>query len=264
VPVCAVLARAEVRVDVPGGSLPPLFAGVDVRALNKIFCLFAAVAFVAACSSSDTTNGVPAPTDPSTQNPGGTYTPPADPSQDPRLPGLLSKAVALRLTNPTDYSGLEDLAKVLYLPLVGDPKIAIEFSGDSRDTTFNAKILVAFEDQEGFWGAVLDTFPKTGVRDSSTINAVFADDELAILTLIAKSGDNIHGEAYYRLRASGDTACRKNRIRYQYTYYPYSYYYVDEDADVAASNCRSYMQPGQSQVKLLGTFDAKYSNWVVR
>lgn len=227
-----------------------------MKALTKFLNVTVCTAMIAACGGSkETTNNVPVPVDPTTQTTTTTYTPPVNPGQDPRLPALQSKAVVLRLTDPTTYTGLQELAQVLFLPLVGDPKVAMDISG-GRDTLVTGKILVSFEDQEGYWGALLDSFGDTGARSSGGLDMIFADDEIVVRMVGSLSGDSLDGLVYYRIRQTGDTACKK-QIRTCAPGQPCP------QPDVTTP-CRNYMQFGVSQVKQLGSFHSSYSNWVVQ
>jgi len=85
----------------------------------------------------------------------------------------------------------------------------------------------------------------------------------------AVSSNNLDGNIYYRVRQSGENACKKkqNCVTSYYPYYPYnpSQTCTDEDADIATANCRSYMDIGSSSVKLLGNFhNGSYSNWLAQ
>ncbi len=232
---------------------------VALKRILLVLCL----SLVAACGkSSETTNGVPTPVDPSKQGGGNNPYIVPTPTPDPRIPDL-STATALRLVNPTDYSGLEEIANIVYLPLVGDPKIAMKISGADRSNDVTGSVLVAFEDQVGFWGAQLTSFPGTGYRDSSNFDMIFADDELVVRVVGAIGSNNkFDGNVYYKMHVSTDTACRPKTIC---TTYNGSTTCVPEDPAITASNCRAYIQPGASLVKQLGNFHStSYSSWVVR
>lgn len=236
-----------------------------MKALAKILLLSCVVWMTACGKSGETTNGAPAPVDPTAQNQVPNYTPVTDPGQDGRLPDLTT-AVALRLPNPSDYSGLEELAQVLYLPLVGDPKIRMTISGD-RTNAVTGSILVGFEDRAGWWGADVPSFSKTGYRNTSALDMIFADDELLFRVVGAINGNNLDGNVYYRVRQSGENACRKLQTCTT-TYAPYYPYPPtttcrDQDADIATAECRSYMDIGSSSVRLLGNFhQGSYSSWL--
>ena len=207
--------------------------------------LVAVVLIVLGCGGGETKE-IPSPADPSA--PPQELTPPA-PTTDPRLPDL-SHAVPINLHDKTTYQGLQDLAKTVFPPLVGDPLVSMRLT-NTRDTNISGSILIAFEDRMGFWGASLDSFEGTGYRDSQRLDIIFADDEFALRAVGALSIDDLTGVIYYRLRQTGDTQCKK---------FICTGWGCPTSQDLA-SICRTYMNTTDAHVKELGTFRTKYSNW---
>ena len=215
------------------------------------------ILLLVACGDTHTNpNPIPTPTpiDPGAPTP--LPTPP--PNVDTRIPDL-SLAVPVALSDRAGLSALKDMAHNVFAPLVGDPLLHIQFSR-TREVNVSGKLLFSFEDQFGFWGAELSSF--TGVQTNQQIDIIFADDELVIRAAAERTGDDLNGLIFYRLRRPFDTACRKTWTSCEVSGYPFFNFPAQcfQTPDTTAS-CREYMNLADSAVKSIGSFQAKYSQW---
>ncbi len=208
----------------------------------------------------ENSNPIPTPSQDPTPNPTSIPTP--TPSVDSRLPDL-TNAVSIRLTDAVNFSGLKDLAKTVFLPLVGDSKIKMSIDG-GRENSVSGSVLISFEDSEGFWGAQLSSFDKTGIRTSDMLDMIFADDEFVLRVVGTISEDNIYGNIFYRIRVPNDYECKKIVVICP-PVYTWPYWYLpnncNENIDLVTP-CRNYMS--FELVKNLGSFIGVYSKWVKR
>ena len=244
--------------------------------IQKVFSrsFFAAALLLAIACSEEPGTGIP--TVPPPDNGGGTDLP-SDPNSDPRLPELLNKAVELKLTDSVNYAGLKDLATTVFLPIV-ETFVALEINR-GREADVTGAIMVGFEDNEGFWGGVLNTFPKASQRSSDMLDMIFSDSELTVRMVSGLNGDTmVTPTVYYRLRQSGEKQCQARTLvctqtSWQWDPWKQEYKQVTKEvacpadvpqptAEELGSECRSYMNLGSSSVKKLGTFESKYSKWV--
>jgi hypothetical protein len=213
---------------------------------------------LAHCAGKSDLNPLPKATDPNAT----TQTiPNTTPSTDPRIPDL-SKAVAIHLDDNVNYTGLKDLAHVVYAPVIGDALISMNISG-GRTTSFTSSVLIAFEDHYGFWGALQNSFTGTTTRTSNSIDAIHSDSEFTIRIVAGLNGDTLSGSIYYRIRQTGETQCFATAVTCNYTGTPpanYSNYCPYPTPDTSAA-CRNYMNTGLAAVKRLGTFNSSYSSW---
>jgi hypothetical protein len=232
--------------------------------LVKSICMLMMLVLISACGESEESGSIPTPEPPTTPQT-VPFTPPVEPPVDPRIPDLRN-AVPIVLTDSVNFSGLEDLSQVIFLPIVGDPLVKINIS-DGRSQSVSGDVLVAFEDREGFWGAQLESFEQTGIRTSTQIDMIFADDELVIRVVGVIVGNDLNGVVYYRQKQAEENECRKVVV----TCDPVGPFFpagngsgsCDTTVDVSTP-CRAYMSTSLSQVKQLGSFSATYSDWVTR
>lgn len=175
----------------------------------------------------------------------------------------LSGAVVLSLFDKINYSGLAELAGNIFLPVVGDTKIKLQVT-NTRAQAIEGKVLIAFEDKKGFWGAEIPSVKGTGINTSGYFDIIFSDDALTVRATGSRTGDTISGTAYYRNRASGETACKTIdyvcKDQYGNTY-PLDRCGIYSIPDVVGP-CRTYMTPGGS-VKGLGTFTVNFTDIAV-
>jgi len=224
--------------------------------------------FLAGCSKSSSTTSPVIPEQPTTPvNPG----PP--PAQDPYGPDIRA-SVPIDLADRTQYSGLADISGSggqpgnVFLPIVGDARVRLQTS-TTRLQSIHGKLFLSFEDQQGFWGARWENeFPGTGIQVTTnqgrSLDIIFADDDLVVRAQGAVVSEVFFGAIYYRLRQSGDTACRQVSAGCTITY-PWGTYtfppnqcpnYAPPDL---VTPCRNYMNPSNAQVKRLGNFTNSYS-----
>lgn len=247
--------------------------------------VFAAMLLLTVACGSDNSQGLPtAPPPPGTGS--GADLPTAGLPNDPRVPALLAKSVEISLTDSVNFTGLQDLAKTVFAPLV-QTFVAMEIVR-GRETEVSGSILVGFEDSEGFWGALLNTFAGASQRSSTSLDMIFSDSELSVRMVSGLNADTmVSPTLYYRLRRSGEKQCQAQTLtctQTQYTCSSWNWYtgqcnnwtsqevQVDcstvpgaptpPTAEQLAAECRSYMNLGNSSVKKLGTFESKYSQWV--
>lgn len=254
-----------------------------------LFVLF----FVVACGNpSNSTNSIPQASDPTANSPDESVPTVTPVPVDPRIPAL-NGAVPINLLDKINYSGLSDIAKNVFLPLVGDPKIVLHLPNTRDQILYSGDALIAFEDKAGFWGAQLPAFAKgnpeydsstkalynagyfsTVTHVSSSMDMIFGDSELVLRVVGTLSGDDIAGKIYYRIPTGTETACHtiSATCNYNYSYVDPSHNssYSDNAANPkwrctyasdTASKCTQYMATTNSQVKELGSFAAKYTNW---
>ena len=157
-------------------------------------------------------------------NPGGNTNPttpitPTTPTSSDPYGAQIRASVPIDLTDKVNYSGLAGITGTngnpgnLRLPLVGDARVRLQTSS-SRSQSIDGSLFLAFEDQYGFWAAQWDrSFPGTGVQVTSSgnpyLDIIFADDDLVVRAIGTASNNTFYGTLYYRLRQSGDTACRQ-------------------------------------------------------
>lgn len=201
-------------------------------------------------------NPIPTPTPVNTGTP--TPLPVPSPDVDERIPDL-SRAVAVQITDRVSYLALKAMAHNVFPPLVGDALLQLSIL-KTREPEISGEVLFSFEDQFGFWGARMKSF--TGHQSDSSIDIIFADDELVLRIVADRKVDDLTGLLYYRVRTPSDTACRKTMITcevgFGFVLPPYCY---DQPNTVTA--CRSYMNISTSHVKPVGSFKAKFSKWAV-
>lgn len=246
------------------------------RNFSKVAVFFVAFIVLISCGKDETTSA-PSPLD--LDPPTDPFDPAPPPDDDTRVPDL-EKAVTVALTDPVNFSGLEDIANFVFAPLVGDPLVSMDLLVD-RSTGISGSILVAFEDQIGFWGAILNSFKGTSTISSGALDMIFADDELVLRTIGTISGDTLNGTIYYRVRVTGDDECKPVTVTCQTNTTPgdpfcqmYPWYPTcqanpnpnppecDFEVDTVTP-CLSYMSISNSSVKDLGSFsNTTFSNWV--
>lgn len=227
------------------------------------FLILAVGLFLAGCGDqSSQTSTLPAPASPNGPGAGLPTTPSTTPSGLPDL----SRANPINLIDKINFSGLSDLLsasnQIVVSPMVLEPLIKMTLTND-RSTYVKGKLLIAFEDQLGFWGAELPTVDSASVRDAYNVDSIHTDNEFSVRVLTSVSGTNLYGIIYYRIRRSGETQCLKQTVRCvgpQGQTLPDSFCtYPTPDI---ATPCRSYMNPNDTtNVKTLGTFTAKTSDW---
>lgn len=178
---------------------------------------------------------------------------------DARLPDI-TRAVGINLTDKTNFLGLKDLASDFALPLVGDPGISMAYTSSAKP---DGSVLLYFEDKLGFWGAALPSFAGTTSKTSTSFEMIFADSELVVRTTATLVGDQLDGTIYYRLKKSGETACVKQTttcdiINPGQNWGNFTCPYPQPDT---ATPCIQYMNTANPDVKNLGKFKSKYSQW---
>ena len=220
------------------------------------------------CSkSADQTNAVPTP--PSDPTPAAQPVTPPTAEPDSRLPSWVSKAVPIQLTTAGDFSGLQDLFGIVYPPLVGDPSIAMDLTGD-RERTVSGTLHFGFEDAKGFQYIDIPSVVSpdyrnpngfAGYRDTNYFDGYFSDDSGVVRIVGSLSNNTLTGKLYYRIRLPGEVACQEF---VQCNFDPHVWQY-DCQKVVDILVCRNYMDASQSQsVKQLGTFAAPYLNWFTK
>lgn len=235
---------------------------------RKYLIVAVALLVISACGGEDEETGVPTPVPPTPTTPQAPFTPAPAPELDSRLPDL-TNAVALRLDDLVDLSGLKDIAKNIFPPLVGDPLVRASISG-GRDTKVEGEILLAFEDAEGFWGAIVPSYKDASFRVNDVVDMIFADDDLVVRLIGAITGEELSGKIHYRIPSETDDDCKRTLVTCEIVgpvqpgaplpeLPPECNQTVDNSAQ-----CRAFMNTTETDVKLLGTFKTKYSNWVVR
>ncbi|MBI1862066.1 MAG: hypothetical protein HYR96_14220 [Deltaproteobacteria bacterium] len=212
---------------------------------------------LSACGNTGrTTVGVPTPTP--LAGPVSSPIPTPGANLDSRIPDL-SRAVGVNLTDVTSFSALRDMAINVFPPLVGNPLLQLTMSA-SRATDISGSLLFGFEDQYGFWGAQQVSFPGTGYQSDTVLDVIFADDSLVTRVSASRFLDNLSGTLYYRIRSSGDTACKQQYVTCTVIGFPGSGTICPTAPDTVVP-CQNYMSPSDTHVKKVGTFSAKFSKW---
>lgn len=254
------------------------------------FALF----FVVSCGSpKSSTSSIPQAENPEVK-PQQTITVPPPPTVDSRLPDL-STAAPINLLDFTNLSGLVDIsAGNVFAPLVGDPKIVVHLPSSRSQNLYNGDILLAYEDNAGFWGAQQSIFAKSSASsyDSATktltnayqfttstlagslLDMTFGDSSMVVrVTGTVNASGDLNGNIYYRIPQNGETACHQITVNcvqnpgYIQQYIPYPPYVNPNFHDDAtnplgicniasdtASKCFQYMNTANVAVKKLGTF----------
>jgi len=229
--------------------------------------LFLSLFFLGACGQTGSnTTGVPvsaAPVNPPSPEVDPLPEVPTEPN--PNLPNL-SGSVALALTDNVNYTGLSAIAGNIVTPIVGDPRVLLKTT-NTREQSVEGTLLVSFEDKLGFWGANMVSVPKSGFNTSQSLDILFTDNALTFRVVASRMGDNLLSTLYYRVRQSGETQCLPVKCYYTWAgqryEVPFNSLYCPIPAPDVVGTCRSYMDPAQSAVKVLGTFSAPYSNVAV-
>lgn len=237
---------------------------LKLNTLLKIGLLSVTLLLAACGDTGSTSSGVPAPAAPN--NTGGTL--PIVPNTDSRLPDLTG-AQPINLQDKVNFTALKEIygssgEVLLNLVLVGDPLINMRLN---RKTAVTGKVLIGFEYGPGFWGAELPTVEGATVLTSTNFDTIHSDSELSFRILGAITGNDIYGVIYYRVRKQTPTmeiqclaqtrGCfiGSKQVDDRYCTYP-------TNAISAASMCRDYyMSPSDSNVKFMGSFTAKVSDW---
>lgn len=229
----------------------------------KIGALVLCLALAGCGGDSSTTSTLPTPN--TNTNPGGTLN--NQPQTDSRLPDLTG-AVPINLTDKVSFTAINDLLspsnQFVALPLVLEPVIKMTLAND-RSTNVKGKVLIAFEDKIGFWGAELSTVDGASIRNSSNIDTIHTDTEFTLRVLASISGADMYGIVYYRIRKTTpmmETQCLQQTVRCVDAYgreLPASF--CSYPTPNIVDTCRNYMNPSDSNVKTLGTFQAKVANW---
>lgn len=229
----------------------------------KKFFVLVCVTLLSACGENSTqTATLPTPANPN--NP-GTSLPTNPTTGTPGLPDI-SLSNTITLQDMTNFTGINALLatdnEFVMPPFVVPPQLKMTLAND-RSTYVKGKALIWFEDQAGFWGAELKTVDSASVRNSSTIDSIHTDSKFSLRILAAISGTDLYGIIYYRTRQAGENQCltqtykcvdqwgREIDPKYCPAYTPPN----------MAETCRTYMSPSDSNVKQLGTFTAKTSDW---
>jgi len=266
---------------------------VEVSRQKKFFTYLLFTLLLVACGGEDKNGTVPQAADPNAggNNPLPTVTPPTD----NRLPEWVDRTGKITLVSSSDYSNLEKLFGIIYPPVVGDPKIAMDIDS-TRSSGGIKKLYLGVEDDAGFtyreWTAI-DTM---STRSSTYLDGYFLDDQMVVHVggNISSSPAKVNGTIQFRVRATGETQCVPSTVTYCSAWHTPAYYapgycgletndqcfqrtgcqrdttnpdYVwccdsysqYESLDTAA--CQSYMGANPS-VKTLGNFEAVYSKWL--
>ncbi|NBX92564.1 MAG: hypothetical protein EB078_06335 [Proteobacteria bacterium] len=222
--------------------------------------------FLASCGGTgSSTTGIPT----AGAGPGGPTNPLPTPPINP-TPGLpdLTGAVSLALQDNINYSGLADIAGNVVTPVVGDPKVKLQIT-NTRNQSVNGKMLVAFEDKLGFWGADMTSVAGTGANTSSGLDIIFSDNALTFRVSSIRAGDNLLSTLYYRVRQANEAQCLPVKCYILFGGQRYEVPFGSVQCPMAApdivSPCRTYMTPSSSNtaVKTLGTFTVKYTDAAV-
>lgn len=226
----------------------------------------------------NTSSGVPSPKDPA--NPPTQTLPQRSTDQDSRLPDL-SKSVAVRLATYANFQAISELyGEAVAPPLVGDPKLKLTLTATSG-SKLNGSLLFFFEDDlgaawmtqtsqqlplVGYWG------PEDPNNSSSQqiLDIIFEDSAVVARVSATRSGNDLTGVLRYRVRGANDAnVCVRRTATCQVIGTPPTPPpaecqpgYQDTLDQQDAASCRQYMSTSASQVKTLGTFQAKFSDWV--
>ncbi len=220
----------------------------------QIWLYLALCLTVVACSGSSS--------NPGDGNPGGDLG--GDTSGlDPAIAPFIQDSVAIRLSNSTTYQDLRNIALDFTPDLVGDPRLRLSLTR-SNGTQLNGNLRFSFEDQVGFWGAVMGSYGNTGTLNGGVIDTIFADDELVVRVQVFPTTETCsatsikNGQISYRVRETSEDQCK-----------PIYYCANSEDPTTCTTlydnnGCRNYMNPAaSSKVKALGDFClANFSLWV--
>jgi hypothetical protein len=165
------------------------------------------------------------------------------------------KAAALRLTTPTDYSGILDLFPAFTAPLVSNA-LVLWYVNLKQDGTVTGRLKLGEEDRLGFyirkWEA---SFPGTGVKTSNTFDLIYSDTQATVrVSGSFSTGDALNGVINYRLRQSGETQCQQ----VVWTCMPAGST-CTLPPDTSAQDCKNYMSSG---TKTLGTFVGSFATSV--
>lgn len=262
--------------------------------IKSLFVVFVCFTVISCGKKEDSSNKVPQSDNPETTTPAPSTPAPATPTPtpDPRLPNMTG-SVSVNLTNKTTYQGLKDLAGNVILPVVGDVKFVMHIP-NSRTNIKGSDMLLAFEDNLGFWGASLPSFEGTETLNTSAstdnLDIIFADDETLFHVIGKITNDALTGSIYYRVRTATDPKvsytlpaanggstvqtfnyCTKIEFKCSVTY-PYGYsgptgtnsnttVCPNQPVIDTATPCKNFMSITDTSVKKLGTFETKYSNW---
>ena len=201
----------------------------------------------------ENTSSAPAATaDPEPASTPITSTPPPT---DSRLPEWVARAVPVQIVEAGNYKALESFFGTLYLPLANDPLVAMSLTGD-RSHTVSGKLNLAIEDAKGFSYAEIPAVTDAGYRDSTYIDAIFADDlAVARVTGTISTQSKLNATVSFRVRQSGEGACQP------WVVCDYSTGTFGCKQVVDVTECRNYVDTTHATV--LGTFQADYLNWLV-
>lgn len=225
---------------------------------------------VAACGdSSSNTSNIPTPANP---NPPGGSLPPSGNYGTPGLPDI-TLSHSITLSDRTNYSAIIDLKRANNEIFSGSftvpPMLKMTLSGRSK-TTVPGKMLVWWEeeDQSGFWGAEVPTVDGAAIQGNNgttrNFDTIHSDSQLSFRVLAqSNDGVNLYGIIYYRIRQSGETQCLKQKVTcidpWTGQQLPDSFcQYTTPDI---VTPCRNYMNPGDSNVKTMGTFTSTINDW---
>jgi len=236
--------------------------------LSLVLCFL-----IVSCAKNTSTNTPPQGANTQTPIDPGTTTP-SDPYGE-----QIKASVPIDLSDKVNFLGLADISGSggrpgnLSLPIVGDAKVRLQIT-NTRSQSIKGSLFLAFEDQQGFWGAKWDAaFPGTGFQTSNSsgknIDIIFADDDLAVRALGVVVNQNFYGTLFYRLRQPGDTACRQVQVTCTITYPGGGTYTFSPGPGQTCPNysipdtvvpCQNYMNPSNAQVKRLGNFNNSFSS----
>ena len=236
---------------------------LPLNTLLKISLLGVSLLVAACGDTGSTSTGVPVPANPS--NPGGTL--PTTTNTDSRIPDLTG-AAPINLQDKVNFTALSEIlasdGKVFRFPIVLEPLIKMTLD---NKIMVSGKLLVAFEDKNGFWGAELPTVEGASVQNSTNFDTIHSDSGLSFRVLGSVVGNDIYGAIYYRVRKQTptmETQCLKTTVRCinpaTGQVLPDSYC-TYTNTTTMADTCRTYMNPGDSNVKFMGTFQSKVSDW---
>lgn len=241
----------------------------------KLFAFLTVALIVISCGKENETSVVPTAETETTSTSENFV--PAPPSEtDDRLPDL-SQAVNLILEDAINFSGLKDIAKVVLTPMVRNPLVALTLNLDRSNISGN--ILLAFEDQLGFWGAIVSSFEGTNSLTGDVLDMTFSDDELVLRMIGSILGDTLSGTVFYRIRETGDDQCKPVTVSCETTYTPGGplcqlYPWIPEcqvdpdpnppECEVETNTvvvCKDYINTGNAEVKNLGAFSGSLTDW---
>lgn len=211
----------------------------------------------AGCSSSSNSNTVPQ-AQPSTGPTTGLPTPTPANYTGPDL----TNAVPLALPNNQNLTGLNALMpSPVATPLVGDPLVDM-VSNNGVQT-----IRLAAEDSNGLQARDWPLFPGTDQSSSTSLNMIFADDQVVILaTGTIANGQITGGNIFYRVRQASDpapfsqypniTACENFTLTCTDSQgNPVPLKDCGETQPDLVTPCEAYMSTSNASVIKLGTFE---------